>query len=84
MIGGCVVDLHATGRSLSELYRREVRRVLRERKTAWFFSKAQTAQQGRFGGKEACKCVRDMQLACRGLVPVRAGTEMKKATPAPL
>ena len=48
MIGGCVVDLHATGRSLSELYRREVRRVLRERMNAWFFSEAQTAQQGRF------------------------------------
>jgi hypothetical protein len=63
-----------------------VRRVLRERKNAWFFSKAQTAQQGRFGGNEAWKCVRDMQLACRGLVPVRAGTirDEEGITPAPL
>ena len=44
--------------------------MLRERMNAWFFSKAQTA----LGGKEAWECVRDMQLACRVLVPVRAGT----------
>ena len=43
-------------------------------KNARFLRMAQRAQRGRFGGKEVWQCVRDMQHACRGLVPVRSGT----------
>ena len=54
--------------------RRDARRAVRNAKNAWFLSKAQEAEQGRFGAKEVWQCIRDMQHACRGLVPARSGT----------
>ena len=54
--------------------RRDARRAVRNAKNAWFLRKAQKAQRGRFEGKEVWQCIRDMQHACRGLVPVRSGT----------
>ena len=53
---------------------RDARRAVRHAKNGWFLRKAQKAQQGRFGGKEVWQCIRDMQHACTGLVPVRSGT----------
>ena len=54
--------------------RSEARRAVRAAKNAWFTSKAEEAQQSRFGGKKVWKCIRDMQYGRRGLVPSRLAT----------
>ena len=54
--------------------RRDARKAMREAKDAWFRKKAEKAQLGRYGGKEAWRSIRDMQSACRGLVPRRTGS----------
>ena len=46
---------------------------MRDAKNAWFLKKADVAQQQRFGGKEVWQSIRDMQRACRGLIPQRTG-----------
>ena len=46
---------------------------MRSAKDVWFHSKADVAQQRRFGGKEVWQSIRDMQQACRGLIPQRTG-----------
>ena len=48
-------------------------KAMREAKDAWFRKKAEKAQLGRYGGKEAWRSIRDLQSACRGLVPRRSG-----------
>ena len=53
--------------------RQDARKAVRNAKDAWFRSKADVAQQRRFGGKEVWQSIRDMQRACRGLIPQRAG-----------
>ena len=54
--------------------RSEARRAVRAAKNAWFTSKAEEAEQSRFGGKKVWKCIRDMQYGRRGLVPSRLST----------
>ena len=54
--------------------RLDARKALRNTKDAWFRSKADAAQQQRFGGKEAWQSIRDMQRACRWLISQRTGT----------
>ena len=54
--------------------RRDTWRAVRNAKNAWFLSKAQEAEQGRFGAKEVWQCIRDMQRACRRLLCVTSGT----------
>ena len=51
-----------------------VRREIREMKNAWFLDKAKEAQRGRNGGKLVWRCIRDIQRARRGHVPVRSMT----------
>lgn len=41
---------------------------------AWFQQKALEAERGRNGGKLVWHCIRDIQKARRGLVPVRTAT----------
>ena len=48
-------------------------KAARSAKDAWFCSKANVAQQQRFGGKEVWRSIRDMQRACKGLIPQRTG-----------
>ena len=52
--------------------RSDTRRATRQAKNAWFQSKAAEAQKGRHGGKVVWRCIRDIQFARRGLVPVRS------------
>ena len=54
--------------------RSRARRIVREAKYAWFRSKAEAAQNDRFSGKGAWKCIRDMQRGRRGLIPTRCIT----------
>ena len=42
-------------------------------KDRWLRGEADKAQESRFGGKIVWRCIRDMQQACRGLVPQRTG-----------
>ena len=50
------------------------RKAIRDAKNAWFQAKADEAQRERFRGKVVWKCIRDMQGACRGLIPSRVIT----------
>ena len=51
----------------------DARKTVRSAKDSWLCSKADVAQQQRFGGKEVWRSIRDMQRACRGLIPQRTG-----------
>ena len=50
------------------------RKAIRQAKSAWFQANADEAQTQRFGGKVMWKCFRDMQRACRGLLPSKVIT----------
>ena len=51
---------------------RDARKAVREAKNDWFQSKAAEEQRGRHGGKVVWRCIRDIQVGRRGLVPVRS------------
>ena len=51
----------------------DTRKAVRSAKDTWFHSKAEVAQQQRSGGKEVWRSIRDMQWACRELIPQRTG-----------
>ena len=54
--------------------RSAARKMVREVKNKWFSSKAEEAQNVRFGGKKVWQCIRDMQYGRRSLVPSRQMT----------
>ena len=64
---------HATDHRNFVKARQEAHKAVRDAKNAWFLRKAEVAQQQRFGGKEVWQSIRDMQRACRGLIPQRTG-----------
>ena len=53
--------------------RQDARKAVRNAKDTWFKRKADEVQESRFGEKKVWRCIRDMQRACRGLVPQRTG-----------
>ena len=53
--------------------RRVTRKAMRQAKDAWFRKKAEKAELHRFGGKDVWRSIRDMQQACRGLIPQKTG-----------
>ena len=58
--------------------RSRVRREIREVKNAWFLEKAIEAQRGRNGGKLVWRCIRDIQRARRGHIPMRSAVVCDK------
>ena len=70
-LGSCLSsDKHNVCRA-----RFEARRAVRIVRNVWFTSKAEEAQQSRFGGKKVWKCIREMQYGRRRLVPSRKATQ---------